>query len=174
MKALSITQISRMPVRQFAKLISCREVQVTRYGKAVAVIIPVAKEFQHMTVKEYLAELDRRRKAVERVFKLRDASVPKGKRKKHPPDPDWWAKIKADERRMEEEKWERIFPKRKSRVLDVAHEMTNDLRKAGVKVDASMKHDESFAEGVAERKAHPKSKSIRSRSKRTSKPKKKL
>jgi predicted HTH domain antitoxin len=171
MKALSITQISRMPVRQFEKLISRREVEVTRYGKAVAVILPMAKEFQHMTVEEFLAELNRRRKAVEGIFKLRDASVPKGKRKKHPPDPDWWAKIKAEEHRLEEEKWERIFPKKKSRVMDVARETARDLRKAGVKVDVSRKHDMYLEEGEAEGKAHPKKKSIRSRSKRTSKPK---
>ena len=168
MKTLSITQIRMMPVGQFVKLISRREVQITRHGKAVAVLLPVPGEFRSRPVEEYLAELDRRRKAAEGAFKLRDASV-KGMRKKRKHDPDWWAKIKAEERRMEEEKWAKIFPRGKSKVIDVAREMAEDLRKAGIKVDVS-KHDKHFAEGVAKRKAHPKSKPARSGSKRTSRP----
>ena len=45
MKTISITRMKKMPVRQLEKLISRRELQVTRYGKAVAIIQPLGPYF---------------------------------------------------------------------------------------------------------------------------------
>lgn len=146
MKRMSITELRSTPVKELLRIMRREDIRVTRYGKAVAVIRPVPKEFQTRTIEEYLAELHRRKKAVEEINRV------KKKIKKPKLDTDWWEEIKAEELRAEEEKWARIFPEGESKIVDVAREMTRDLRKVGVMVDVSRKHGKNLAGDIESRK----------------------
>lgn len=198
-KTMSMTEFRTTPARDLFRIMAKEDIKLTKYGKGVAVIRPLRKELQGLTMREFMQRIAEWRKKYglsEDFFSggggqelarkhgrkswLQDASVPKAERKKEG-TPDWWAGIREEERRLEERKWERIFPQEKGkkkasdkrakgRIIDAAHEMARDLKRTGVK-DVSTKHDEYIAEDLAKRKTSPKSKPVRSGLKRTSGPK---
>lgn len=53
MKTISITQMRKMPVKKLVRLISRHEVQITKYGRPQAIMVPVGPYFSASRLRDF-------------------------------------------------------------------------------------------------------------------------